>query len=135
MKKILVGIFMVTFIIMVVFSIFSMTHGGHRQSICLASTTSGINCPHENLLYINFHADFFKNLSEAILDDALSMTTLFFLGFVFMGLKNVLKNTSSLDTQKIFKYYDPENRTEKYHSNLEKKIISWLSLHENSPSF
>jgi len=70
MKRLTIGIVLLSLISISVFGLFAMTHGEH--SGCIASVSEGIVCPasENNLASLNFHANTFKKLSAAILEFA-----------------------------------------------------------------
>lgn len=132
MKLLFATILLSSFLGLGVFGVFAMHigmqnyHGG-----CIAATAQRVGCVMQNNLvdFVNFHLSIFKNFSTATFSDiGVLFIGLFLLAFgiqwgTYRWIFGLFKQTRYTSEQSIF------FTQLSYH-----KLLSWLILHENSPS-
>ena|SRR3989338_7217399 len=126
MKKAVLIMALVSFFSLAVLSVFVMTmESGHGYG-CLAETARGAICPFErsSISFLNFHLGVFKTFSTVIL---FSLTLL-----ALFGARLAAHSFSGV-ADGVFRA--PGEAEPVLVSSSELKSRSWISLHENSPSF
>jgi len=122
------------FISIAVFGVFNMHHemAMEKGINCIASAINGENapCPKENPLgFAAFHFNAFKIFSSSFLVQTLVLTLAFLMFARLLALFS-LNQTLNRGVEKSFtQFFEPEFNFWNF------KNISWLTLHENSPSF
>ena len=102
-----------------------------HQSACVLSIIQGVDCPWQANIFesIYFHFGTFKNLSSAVLLNVAALL-LIFINMCYrqrLSLISIVRWPYSLDRYvRDFSWL--------YDSRATRKYISWLALHQNSPS-
>lgn len=105
-------------------SLLMMNHHGN----CIASSVAGLACPEalNPLAFFGIHLNFLKNFSEGLLT---AVSAIIFLAFVYALDSSRLRDINRT-VLSFFNAASPDlNNT-----SLNKKLIFWLSLCENSPA-
>lgn len=123
MKSFLTILLIVGIITSVGISLLVMDHHGN----CIASSAAGVACPEalNPLAFFGIHLNFLKNFSEGLLA-AVSVTLLLALVYApdFFKPGDTNRTPSFFDAV----FFNLNN------TPLKRKLISWLSLRENSPA-
>lgn len=130
MKFALISFLIISFLGVAVFGFLSMIYGGEHNGGCIASNRIGAFCPlNSAFAFVVFHIDAFKYFSNAIFVFGLALLIAALSLAVLSILPRPLNNDE--DDDNIFRISDGEFKT----FPKIKKIIRWLSLRINSPSF
>lgn len=126
-----------SFSAMAVFGAFAMNHGSdHGMSGgCVAATAKGVDCPEtaSPLNFLSFHLDAFQGFSRAIFSqDAVSSLALL-VALTLLAVFSVVIDTAIKIPQLSFPHQS-RRFLESSHP-LQKELVHWLALHENSPAF
>jgi len=122
MKFAVIGLFILGFISMAIFSAYVMSVSGHGHSGCLAKAINGGDCPAESSLsaLANFHLGAAKSFSSAIfLAFALAI------GLIALDVLRQPRFSFSVLRRGIFNLSVFFNKI---------ALIRWIARHENSPS-
>lgn len=118
------------FLGMVLLGFLGMACGG--GGYCLAELARGTACPHEDLLAaFNFHANVLKDFSTAT-SVLFPLTLMFLLLSAFFA--RIFLRTQKLFVPALFAFSNASSFDASSFLG-EQKFISWISLHEQSPSF
>lgn len=133
MKRLTVGIVLLSLISISVFGLFAMAHGEH--SGCIASVSEGAVCPASEggLASLNFHAQTFKKLSAAVLEFAGLPGIL----LLIIGLAALLYAQSQYERISVASYIPVSLRGAHRARVLvagSTPLRSWLVLHEQRDS-
>lgn len=127
MRSIFVSWLIVSFLAIAVFGFLAMDmENGDKHANCLAAAPGSAACPNGNAFAAAFfHIAAYKNFSAALL--VLALTLSFGLAALFISRFELSPPDLSPSSKKYsfaFKIRASKNR-----------LIRWLALHENSPSF
>ena len=127
MKSAFITLLIISFVGVAVFGFVSMIYGDTHDSGCIVSNRLGAFCPLNSAFnFVVFHIDAFKYFSTAVFGAVL---LILLVGMAFSVLPRPLNNDEDDDFifstgKKLFPTFSKIRR-----------IIRWLSLHINSPSF
>lgn len=124
-----------SFLGIAVFGVFTMDpEGNHSHNGCIAATARGIDCSkrEDALPFLAFHLDAFRSFSAAVFGENLGgMLLMLFLLLLTSGaaiLRGLQLNPPPSDFSKTHQFL-------KFPAfSLQRKLVRWLALHENSPA-
>ncbi len=98
-----------------------------HHSNCIASAAAGVSCPEQlnSLAFFGIHLNFLRNFSEGLLTSLIAILLLASV-YAFSFTKFLCINPA---ISNFFKAAFPDLNP----VSLKRKLISWLSLRENSP--
>ena len=125
----------ISFISIAVFGVFNMHHGmsAEKGINCIASAINGESapCPKENPLgFASFHFNAFKIFSSSFLVQTMILILAFVMFARLLAIFSLNQPVKNQGLEKNFtQFFEPKFNFWNF------KNLSWLTLHENSPSF
>jgi hypothetical protein len=126
-----------SFIFIAVFGFLAMNHtSGHKHFGCIAALSRAADCPQGSaglLDFAIFHINAFKNFSTVVFAENFSATFLICYWLLFIALMAAGRGVGPTDSKSDFSFYYLRFQRV-FGPPLKRKLISWISLHENSPT-
>ncbi len=119
-------IILASFFLLAVFGFTAMNHGAAH---CIVSAMVGSACPESLFGFADFHIGFFKSFSNAVFD-GLGLFVLLAFGILLVAIAGLRVEADSASLSFVSLVNETDSQL-----SLIKKIRSWLSLLETSPTF
>jgi len=133
MKVSIIIFILISFLGLTVFSIFAMQHGvDHNSSDCIVAKTKGTDCSKEISAFsvLGLHTGAFKSFSTATVPHTAANMLPFLLILIFATIFGV----TLMPPPKFAKNIQRKSFSESFIFPFQPELVSWMALHENSPT-